>query len=95
LVDVSVGRLEAVSRALLPKILATFPFQPDTVMDDLWFSAGATTAKVPIFVVPCQPGAALRNLNTHGVGMSVKDKGTHYAERTRVWSEIQERQHVA
>lgn len=80
LVAVSLGRGEMVSRRALPRLLAHFPFAPDTVMDDLWLSAAAGREGMPILVVPAVAGDSdLVNLPEYGVGLSLRPE--FYAER--------------
>src|SRR5688572_14351330 len=52
-IDITLGRIELVSRVTLMRVLARFPFRDDTVMDDLAFSQAAREVGVQCYVVPC------------------------------------------
>jgi hypothetical protein len=79
-VELSLGRGELVCRKDLPHILSDFPFDPSTVMDDLWFSAGAMRIGRQIWVVPCKKGeSALTDLPMYGTGLCMEP--AFYAER--------------
>lgn len=51
-VDCLLGRMDLIPRGLLPSILSSFPWEETTEMDDIWFSACAVAAGVPLHVVP-------------------------------------------
>lgn len=75
-VDVSLGQVELVERAALPRLLAHFPFEAATRMDDLYFSAACRDARWDILSVP---RAGFRDLDMHGVGACKEPD--HYLER--------------
>jgi hypothetical protein len=89
-VELSLGRGELVARKDLPHILSDFPFDPLTVMDDLWFSSGAMQEGKQIWVVPCKKGeSALTDLPMYGTGLCMEP--AFYAERDLALKAIQER----
>lgn len=95
----SLGRGELVPAEALRRMLPRFPFGPTETMDDLWWSACAAWAGVPIYAVPCKPGAGLLNLPRYGTGASAT---TGYYEArdlaveairahgpTRIWTDVE------
>lgn len=86
-VELSLGRGEIVWRLALPRLLQHFPFGPDTVMDDMWFSAAAALEGIPIHVVPAIQGeSSLVNLPEFGVGLSLRKE--FYPERDAALRQI-------
>lgn len=87
-VDMSLGRLEMVPRAFLPRILSRIPFDASTVMDDLWFSFAAMACGVRIVVIPTSGQSDIRDLPTGCVGLSVQEKPAYYAARQQACDAI-------
>lgn len=67
-VDISIGRLELTRHTVVERCLKWFPFQPDTVMDDIWFSFAAKMEQIPRLVIPYKQDNGYVNLDQGGVG---------------------------
>lgn len=65
-VNVTPGHIELISRAALYRVLAYFPFEDATIMEDLHFNAAAMRAGVKRYVVPSD----YDYLDSCGVGIS-------------------------
>lgn len=94
-IEITLGRMELMSRETMMRVLARFPWRDDTIMDDLAFSYAAAEDGVPCYVVPCGRDQDVTKLNTHGVGLSVTHKEAYFAERDRVCQALRERQEAA
>ncbi len=85
-VDMTFGRVDLVPRRLLPSILESFPFEPETLMDDLWSSWAATRAHIPMYVVPT-PADAWRDDLADAAGGASGRPG-YYGRREQVTSTL-------
>jgi len=89
LVDVSLGRLELVSRRTVNRLLSSIPFEDTTEMDDIWFSAAARDAGISCVVVPYCSGSGFVDLPDGGVGSCVgAGAAAHYAKRNALCEEL-------
>jgi hypothetical protein len=87
-VDVTLGRVEMVSRRLLLTMLRDFPFGEQTVMDDIAFSASCRKNGVPCEVVAAlSPETYFDDLPTHGTGISYKLPAGYLSQRDRTFKQ--------